>query len=107
VVLQCGALDNPNYEAYIRKNFSNNTNQRAALALNAGCDTGCDNALNDFTVLGLQAGTVTMDTVDEALHRVYRYVAKLGLMDGPLPKVFERFGPQTIDTPGKCVGTDD
>ena len=46
------------------------------------CDTGCDHALNDFAVAGLEKGAVSMSTVDRALERVYQSSVALGTMDG-------------------------
>ena len=40
VISDCGALQNQNMEAYLYHNFSNRSDMKAAVPLNAGCDTG-------------------------------------------------------------------
>ena len=41
-----------------------------------------------------------MDTVDDAIERVYKYSFKLGMMDGAAKQTpFKQFGAQSVDTP--------
>ena len=101
VISDCGALINFNFEAYKFSKLGNDTARHVAAVMNGGCDSGCDALLNNNVTYALQKGTVTPETVDTALLRLYRKYVETGQLDGEVKNAesFGMFGPQTVDTP--------
>jgi beta-glucosidase-like glycosyl hydrolase len=101
VISDCGALINFNMEAYKFSKLGNDTARHVAAVMNGGCDSGCDALLNNNVTYALQKGTITPETLDTALLRLYRKYVETGQLDGESQNAesFGMFGPQTVDTP--------
>lgn len=58
--------------------------QAASIALHAGVDMDmCSNTYSESLAVNLQAGTVSIDEIDQAVHRIIRIKQRAGLFDQP------------------------
>jgi len=78
VVSDCGALS----DFYLNHKITADVVESAALALEKGCDLGCDSVFNEIPE-AIKQGLITEDVVDRALERTLGTRFKLGMFDPP------------------------
>src|SRR5215216_3893781 len=76
VVSDCGALS----DFHLNHKVTKDAAESAALALQHGCDLGCDHVFNEIPE-AIQRGLITEADVDRALERTLRTRFKLGMFD--------------------------
>ena len=77
-VSDCGALS----DFHLNHKVTKDAAESAALALQGGCDLGCDHVFNEIPQ-AIQRGLITEADVDRALQRTLTTRFKLGLFDPP------------------------
>ncbi|MHB8807112.1 MAG: glycoside hydrolase family 3 C-terminal domain-containing protein [Anaerolineaceae bacterium] len=77
-VSDCGALT----DFHLSHKVTNDAAESAALALNHGCDLGCDHVFSEIPE-AIRRGLITEEVVDRALERVLLTRFKLGMFDPP------------------------
>jgi beta-glucosidase len=78
VVSDCGALS----DFHLNHKVTKDAAESAALALQGGCDLGCDHVFNEIPE-AIQRGLITEADVDRALERTLITRFKLGMFDPP------------------------
>jgi beta-glucosidase len=78
VVSDCGALS----DFHLNHKVTKDAAESAALALQGGCDLGCDHVFNEIPE-AIQRGLITEADVDRALERTLVTRFKLGMFDPP------------------------
>ncbi len=76
VVSDCGALS----DFHLNHKVTKDAAESAALALQGGCDLGCDHVFNEIPE-AIQRGLITEADVDRALERTFLTRFKLGMFD--------------------------
>src|SRR5688572_5441253 len=76
VVSDCMALS----DFHLNHKVTKDAAESAALALQHGCDLGCDHVFNEIPE-AIQRGLITEEDVDQALERTLRTRFKLGIFD--------------------------
>ena len=77
-VSDCGALS----DFHLNHKVTNDAAESAALALQGGCDLGCDHVFNEIPE-AIRRGLITEADVDRALERTLGTRFKLGMFDPP------------------------
>lgn len=77
-VSDCGALS----DFHLNHKVTNDAAESAALALQGGCDLGCDHVFNEIPE-AIRRGLITETDVDRALERTLGTRFKLGMFDPP------------------------
>src|SRR5215208_74407 len=78
VVSDCGALS----DFHLNHKVTNDAAESAALALQHGCDLGCDHVFNEIPE-AIERGLITEADVDRSLERTLSTRFKLGMFDPP------------------------
>ena len=92
VVSDCGALS----DFHLKHKVTNSAAESAALALQHGCDLGCDHVFNEIPE-AIARGLITEADVDRALERTLSTRFKLGMFDPPEDVPFTSISMDVVD----------
>ena len=90
-VSDCGALS----DFHLNHKVTKDAAESAALALQRGCDLGCDHVFNEIPE-AIQRGLITEADVDRALERTLGTRFKLGMFDPPEEVPFASISPDVV-----------
>jgi beta-glucosidase len=90
-VSDCGALS----DFHLNHKVTNDAVESAALALQRGCDLGCDHVFNEIPE-AIQRGLITETDVDRSLERTLGTRFKLGMFDPPEDVPFTSISPDVV-----------
>ncbi len=90
-VSDCGALS----DFHLNHKVTKDAAESAALALQRGCDLGCDHVFNEIPE-AIQRGLITEADVDRALARTLGTRFKLGMFDAPEEVPFTSISPDVV-----------
>jgi beta-glucosidase len=90
-VSDCGALS----DFHLNHKVTKDAAESAALALQRGCDLGCDHVFNEIPE-AIQRGLITEADVDRALERTLGTRFKLGMFDPPEEVPFTSISPDIV-----------
>ena len=90
-VSDCGALS----DFHLNHKVTNDAAESAALALQRGCDLGCDHVFNEIPE-AIRRGLITEADVDRALERTLGTRFKLGMFDPPEKVPFTSISPDVV-----------
>ena len=90
-VSDCGALS----DFHLNHKVTKDAAESAALALQRGCDLGCDHVFSEIPE-AIQRGLITEADVDRALERTLGTRFKLGMFDPPEEVPFTSISPDVV-----------
>ena len=90
-VSDCGALS----DFHLNHKVTNDAAESAALALQRGCDLGCDHVFNEIPE-AIRRGLIAEADVDRALERTLGTRFKLGMFDPPEEVPFASISPDIV-----------
>jgi beta-glucosidase len=90
-VSDCGALS----DFHLNHKVTKDATESAALALQGGCDLGCDHVFNEIPE-AIQRGLITEADVDRSLERTLGTRFKLGMFDPPEEVPFTSIPPDVV-----------
>jgi beta-glucosidase len=94
VVSDCGALS----DIHLNHKITKDAAESAALALQRGCDLGCDNVYDEIPE-AIRRGLITESDVDRALERTLGTRFKLGMFDPPEDVPFSSISMDVVACP--------
>ena len=94
IVSDCGALEDDD----MRRLVSGNGPDMAAAELKGGTDLECSGHLPQFAGQALAQNKLNISDIDTSISRKFAHWIALGELDGPADVVYQRLGPEEVDT---------
>jgi beta-glucosidase-like glycosyl hydrolase len=95
VVADCGAVE----QIMTQHHYTSTVQDTIAAALHAGTDIECGSFYTQYTQDALNNQTIVEADIDQALHRTFNILVRVGWFDPPELQVYRQLTHNDVDTP--------